>query len=307
MIRLLVILRRSSRPALTWPATALAVLLSLLAGLVAGCMAFKQPALGRRSLVLLAVGCAGLALGLYPLMQGLLFPQLRRLRPFARLSAVAAALLFGFYLLTFSPWPLTSLPLLPAQLEVNGTGGRIELLGFEGDGHFVSYNSFRQSGDWQRAGATFFAQADAPASFNWQGRVRDAELVFQAGPDGGVVRVTWNDQTTSYDLYSPTLKELRIHTLLTPPAWEAAMIALLGGLIGFGTLLIAGLLLSVFPETTAPPITKGSIRKTQARLSLESHWLRKRLGERLAIALLGALTFLLVTRTFGLWLGTDFE
>ncbi len=297
MIRLSILLRSFTQPRLARPPALLSVLLSCAAALVAYAVLFDQPVFSPRRLAMLAVGGVALAVCLYPLNNSFLFPLLMRLRRTARLGTTAAALLFGLYLVTFSPVPLLQTPLLPVQLTVNVTGKdlpsrgtAVELLGFRADGEFISYDALRQQGSWQRDGSSLSAVEGTPAALNWQGRVRETVLIFRGSPEAGVVSVTWNGKPTRYDLYSATAQEIPVHDLHPPQAWERALVQLsCGMLLGYGVLLLVGLLLAAWPvEPSLEPLFR-----TEGR------------AKNLILPLLGAAAFLFATRSFGLWIASD--
>ncbi len=306
-------IRRNFQTRFSRPAMLLAALLSLSSVLAAGSMLLKQVVIGQRTLALLALGSIALAACLYPLLAYFLFPQLKRLRPLARWSTVAAALLFGFYMLTFGPWPLSGLALLPARLDVSATGARnpaasgsaIELLGFTADGQYISYNGFRETGDWLRNGNSLKTVDSAPAGLRWDGRARETVLVFRSGPDAGIVRVGWDGVKVNYDLYSPTPGEIRVHDVHAPSVWAGAVAALLGLLIGFGVLLAAGLLLAAFRDDQDIQISSvpGTHPNQPPKDFLKS--LRAVLWPYGFLFASGVLAFLLVTRSFGLWIASD--
>ncbi len=296
MARLEALTRRTTRMQAAWGPAAAAALVSAAAALFAYAMLLDQPALSSRKLSALGLGSVALAVGLYPLNSLFLFPPLRRLRLPARTAAVVATLLFGLYLTSYSPWKLPRTPLLPAPLTIQAleeahpasSGNSVELLGFRADGGFISYETLRQQGDWQREGASLTAPEGGQASLRWRGRVRDTVLLFRGSPDAGTVRVTWRDVSARYDLYSPTMQEIPVHDLHTPKAWERALVTLaFGGLLGYASLLLVGLLLTAWPsaQPSPQPASKG-----------RGDW---------KIFPLAFLAFLLVTRSFGLWIVSD--
>ena len=172
---------------------------------------FLMQPIGRRRLALLTLLIILLLAGTYFVIQSLLLPGLSRLRKNQLILALTGSLLGGLYLFTFSPWKTPVLYLSSNQLEILVDGGKnaasvgraVELLGFSAKGEFTSFSNFSIEGDWQRVGDHMVASGTQPARLRWQGIARDIVLIFKTSPESGMVRVSYDGEERTYDLYSP--------------------------------------------------------------------------------------------------------
>ncbi len=263
---------------------------------------FLMQPIGRRRLALLTLLIILLLAGTYFVIQSLLLPVLSRLRKNQLALALTGGLLGGLYLFTFSPWKTPVLYLSSNQLEIlvdgeknaASNGRAVELLGFSAEGEFISFSNFSIEGDWQRVGDRMAASGTQPARLRWQGIARDIVLIFKTSPESGMVRVSYDGEERTYDLYSPHANHLFIHEQSPMRLSGTRLPAIILTVIPLTFLILSGLcvMLLVWPGSAA------GVHVRETTPIRKKHLL-------FVFSLLGVILFFVVSRQFGLWIVGD--
>ena len=235
----------------------------------------------------------------YVALKKLVTPQYKLLSRRVRLIILVLCSGFSLYFLTFSSWPVQDTQIFQRHLNIvapaeNGTN--VELDGFQTETGDVSFTKLIMSGTWTRTDNNTLVSASPLASLDWYGYPTNTILRFKNAPVGGKVRVSWDDQTVSYNLASTENKDLIVHDThpVTPPEKVITVLLTTSMMTLFFLILISFLVLfshDLIPTSfEKPPI---AIRKASI------NWMDTLWGAA------GVGLFLWLTRESGLWVSPD--
>lgn len=107
----------------------------------------------------------------------------------------------------------------PIRLQVKATGendpaslgSAVWVVALTRDGHEVPLSSLELAEGWKHADGAVFATSGESDALTWDGEAaRSATVRFSTGTHLGVAQVSWQEETTRVDLYSPNEGEVEI-------------------------------------------------------------------------------------------------
>ena len=141
-----------------------------------------------------------------------------------------------------------------SETNPNTNGRDISLRNMETGIRNVSFNEFILSSGWKRVEKSTLASSAAGETFEWSGRTGSfARLRFLTGLQSGMIKITWDNQPQTVDLFSNSADEITIDQSFKIPATAYLVPLLAVGLISFYIFLLIGVLIFPFSSRVRSP------------------------------------------------------
>jgi hypothetical protein len=141
-----------------------------------------------------------------------------------------------------------------SEANPNTSGRNVFLRNMETEIRNISFNEFNLSSGWKRVEKSTLASSATGETFEWSGRTGSyARLRFLTGLQSGMIKVTWDNQPQTVDLFSNSADEITIdQPFKIPPA--AYLVPLLAvGVLSFYIFLLIGMLIFTFTSRERSP------------------------------------------------------
>mgnify|MGYP000898272783 CR=1 FL=1 len=192
------------------------------------------PITSRRSLLLIGLLTVLLSAAAFGILTRWMLPRFARTpRIVFRLCLLLSVFCSGLLILIRAvPLPdrYFFLPSGSVSIETVGThnpssnGSQIRLLLFD-TGTTDSFSSLTQSGSWQLEGKAL--TTDNAGGLSWSGEVfHQIELLFETGPEAGIIQIISENETNTIDLYTPIAGEQSIRLAYPLPIGNRLIIFL---------------------------------------------------------------------------------
>jgi hypothetical protein len=136
-----------------------------------------------------------------------------------------------------------------SETNPNSSGRDVYLRNMETEIRNISFNEFNSSSGWKRVEKSTLASSSTGEIFEWSGRTGSyARLRFLTGLHSGMIKITWDNQPQTVDLYSNTTDEITIDQPFKIPPASYLVPLLAVGVLSFYIFLLIGVL--IFPFTS---------------------------------------------------------